>query len=272
MTTILENSAASSPGIAQLETSAEVQQSRTNEDMEVFLNLLLTQLQNQDPLDPVDTEEYTSQLVQYSTLEQVMILNDNTVIQNNIEASENRQRALSYLDKEIQIDAPTGVLQSGTAVWNISLAANAGDLDIAVKDSSGAVVYRQSGSMDEGNHRFILKKDDFTETVAEGDVLTLEMTAKTGKGDTVDSALSAWVIVDKVDTSGKDSENPLMQAGSLKFGDAYILSVLQPTYTTKPLSENAQQAAAANNNAANTEDSESDDSSGIIETLSNFIL
>src|SRR4051812_13087838 len=44
--------------------------SKLNADFDMFLKLLTTQMQNQDPLDPMDTAQYTQQLVQYSQVEQ----------------------------------------------------------------------------------------------------------------------------------------------------------------------------------------------------------
>jgi flagellar basal-body rod modification protein FlgD len=46
------------------------------DDKEAFLKILLTQLENQNPLDPVDTTEFTNQLVAYSSLEQLMTMNE----------------------------------------------------------------------------------------------------------------------------------------------------------------------------------------------------
>jgi flagellar basal-body rod modification protein FlgD len=49
--------------------------SSIDEDKTAFLKLLMTQLENQNPLDPVDTTEFTNQLVMYSQLEQMMTMN-----------------------------------------------------------------------------------------------------------------------------------------------------------------------------------------------------
>ena len=231
MTTVLN---AGNSNNTQLVTSPQVTQASTNEDLEVFLDLLLTQLQNQDPLDPVDTEEYTSQLVQYSSLEQLMILNDNAEVQNQIEASENNKSILGFLNHEVQLDSGTGVVQGGSAVWGIDLAADASDLSITVRDANNNVVYEVDGSLNEGEHRFVLNLDDLGDTVSEGDALTMTIDARTGNDALVTSTLTSWVIVDSVDTSGEDSADPLLRAGDLKFDDGYIVSVVkpQPTITT----------------------------------------
>jgi flagellar basal-body rod modification protein FlgD len=222
MTTILNAGASNNTSLV---TTSKVATTTTNEDMEVFLDLLLTQLQNQDPLDPVDTEEYTSQLVQYSSLEQLMILNDNTVVGNELEASENVKSIFSYLNHEVELDSGTGVVQQGSAVWEIDLAADASDLQITVRDTSGTIVYEANGALKEGEHRFVLNLEDLKDTVKENDVLSMTINAKTGAGSKVTADLTSWVIVNAVDTAGKE---PLLRAGDLKFDDGYVVSVVKP--------------------------------------------
>ena len=51
-------------------TKSGAAQAKLNEDLNQFLNLLVTQLKNQDPLDPMDANEFTSQLVQFASVEQ----------------------------------------------------------------------------------------------------------------------------------------------------------------------------------------------------------
>ena len=66
-----------------------------------FLHLLITQLQNQDPLNPTDHTEFTAQLAQFSSLEQLNNVNDNLEALQNYQASTNNSQAVSLLGKEI---------------------------------------------------------------------------------------------------------------------------------------------------------------------------
>lgn len=222
MTTILNDSTVNNA--TNLVTTSEIVNSTTNEDMEVFLQLLTTQLENQNPLEPLDTNEFTQQLVDYSSLEQEMIMNDNLVVANELEASENRKAAIAYLEQEVELNSNVGVVQGGSAVWELDLEASASDLNIEVKDSSGSTVYQANGSLAEGEHRFVLSLDEMQGDVKEGDVLTLEFAAENGGAD-VTSTVTGWVIVDSVDTSGTNSDQALLQAGDLQFDDSYILTV-----------------------------------------------
>src|SRR5512134_982091 len=64
---------------------------KLQEDLNRFLNLLVTQLQNQDPLDPMDANEFTSQLVQFASVEQQIYQNAN--LEKLLNVTENGQVA-----------------------------------------------------------------------------------------------------------------------------------------------------------------------------------
>jgi flagellar basal-body rod modification protein FlgD len=66
-----------------------------------FLTLLLTQLQNQDPLNPTDSTEYTAQLAQFSSLEQLSNINDNLEYLHLFQASINNAQAVTFIGKEV---------------------------------------------------------------------------------------------------------------------------------------------------------------------------
>ncbi|MDY6851403.1 MAG: flagellar hook capping FlgD N-terminal domain-containing protein [Thermodesulfobacteriota bacterium] len=71
-------------------------------DRDAFLKLLLTQLQNQDPLNPMEGTEFTSQLAQFTSLEQLYNLNDSfATVSSTIQASNDFQ-AISLVGKTIK--------------------------------------------------------------------------------------------------------------------------------------------------------------------------
>lgn len=109
-------------------------------DMETFLYLLVNQLQNQDPLDPMDTAEYTNQLVQYANVEQSIQTNSylETMISQNV-ASVGAQ-AVSYMDEVVQIESTTTPLQDGYAKFSYTLEGDASNVTVSLLDSSNKVV------------------------------------------------------------------------------------------------------------------------------------
>lgn len=72
-----------------------------------FLTLLVTQLQNQDPLKPMDPTEFTSQLAQFSSLEQLNNINENLEALHSIQDGFDRMSALSMIDKYVVSESET---------------------------------------------------------------------------------------------------------------------------------------------------------------------
>ena len=75
------------------------------ENFETFLTLLTAQLQNQDPLEPVDSTEFTNQLVQFAGVEQQIQTNQNIADLISITASSTAAGLSNYLGKSIEIDS-----------------------------------------------------------------------------------------------------------------------------------------------------------------------
>lgn len=133
---------------------AATDQQKLDDDLNRFLNLLITQLQNQDPLDPLDANEFTSQLVQFAGVEQQIHQNAN--LEKLVAGQQNTQVAamVSYLGTTIEAIGDTVSLENGKAAMTYALAENANETTIAVKDASGQVVAVASGETTAGQHRF----------------------------------------------------------------------------------------------------------------------
>ena len=109
-------------------------------DFTMFLRLLTTQMQNQDPLDPMDTSQYTQQLVQYSQVEQSL---QQTGVLKDILARLSTQdfaQAAGLIGRTIEFDAPTAVLGADGASWNWSLPRAAASANGEILNASGKVV------------------------------------------------------------------------------------------------------------------------------------
>ena len=110
-------------------------------DFTMFLRLLTTQMQNQDPLDPMDTSQYTQQLVQYSQVEQSLqqtgVLKD---ILARLSGSDMAQ-ASGLIGRQVEFDsAVAGLPAAGSARWTWSLPRDATAIRAEIVDSSGRTV------------------------------------------------------------------------------------------------------------------------------------
>src|SRR5882757_3150757 len=105
-----------------------------------FLTLLTTQLKHQDPLSPLDTNQFTQQLVQFAGVEQQMKMNTQMGSLITIEQSAQSTAAMAYLGTTATVDGATTALKSGSATWifNSDKPASA---TISISDSTGNLAY-----------------------------------------------------------------------------------------------------------------------------------
>lgn len=111
-------------------------------DFDTFLTLLTSQLQNQDPLDPLDTENFTQQLVQFAGVEQAITTNTNLETLIGLQSSVDRFGALSLIGTNIEV-ADSQIVNDGTGgQWRILLDQPAGDFTADIVDAEGRTVRR----------------------------------------------------------------------------------------------------------------------------------
>jgi len=108
---------------------------------QVFLRLLTTQLQYQDPLAPMDSTQFVTQLAQFSQLEQTTAMKSALQTQAQYAASLNNYTTASLIGKQVQvIGNQVDLVQGGQPVLAYDLSANAADVTVSISDSSGTVV------------------------------------------------------------------------------------------------------------------------------------
>jgi flagellar basal-body rod modification protein FlgD len=120
-------------------------------DFDGFLKLLTTQLQTQDPLSPMDAEKFTSQLVQFSGVEQA--IRTNTQLESLVSLMQATQHtaALQYVGATVELDnSRTHLPLGGEASIAYTLAAPAAAVRIAIVDDSGKTVRELAGATGEG--------------------------------------------------------------------------------------------------------------------------
>src|SRR5215216_5770382 len=87
-------------------------------NFDTFLSLLTTQLKNQNPLEPLDTNQFTQQLVQFAGVEQQINMNQQLTSLVNLQKSAQATQALVYLGSTATVDGTTTKLTNGAAVWS----------------------------------------------------------------------------------------------------------------------------------------------------------
>jgi flagellar basal-body rod modification protein FlgD len=121
-----------------------------------FLNLLVTQMQYQDPLDPMKNEQFVAQMAQFSQLEQMINLNDTATSIKMLETSINNSQAVNLIGKNIIVQGNAFELHNGEATdVTYALEDDAASVEISVYDDAGTLVRTITrDDTDAGSHKW----------------------------------------------------------------------------------------------------------------------
>lgn len=183
-------------------TSADAM-SQLSGNFSTFLTLLTTQLKNQDPSSPMDSNQFTQQLVEFSQVEQQ--INTNTNLQTLITQGSGQAGtfATSYLGKNVSVTNGNASLTNGAADWSYNLGANAASTQLSVTNSAGTVVYTGAGSTTSGSNSFSWNGQDNNGNTQPDGTYKLAVTATASDGSTVTSSVASAGTVSQIDmTSG----------------------------------------------------------------------
>jgi flagellar basal-body rod modification protein FlgD len=199
MTTSVPPTTTTPTGTSTPSNNSAMQQLSGN--LNTFLTLLTTQLQNQDPLSPMDSTQFTQQLVEYSQVEQQ--INTNSNLQNliSLQQSGAGAAAVGYLGKEVTITNGNAALTNGAASWNYTLGA-AANTTLSVTNSSGQVVYTGPGASAAGANTFSWNGQDNSGNQLPDGTYTLAVTATDSTGATVTTSVSSTGTVSEINLSG----------------------------------------------------------------------
>lgn len=166
-----------------------------------FLTLLTSQLQNQDPLSPMDSTQFTQQLVQFSQVEQQIKTNQNLEGLAQQYQAASAGAALSYLGKNALIQSDTLRLSGSSAQWGYSLPSTANSVRLEVRDASNRTVFQANGISSAGDHIYTWDgKDSNGNTMPTGNY-HLVVTAQDASGTAIDSTITTQEIIRGVDFS-----------------------------------------------------------------------
>jgi len=163
-----------------------------------FLQLLTTQLKNQNPLDPLDTNQFTQQLVQFAQVEQQLKSNDELSTLVSLQQTTQTTQALGFVGQTVTVDGATTDLTKGMASWvfNVPKPSTA---QVTITNAAGATVYSGSFTVQAGQQQFTWdgKSNDGTQW-ADG-TYKLSVTAQDASGQSVAMSTLVQGIVDSVD-------------------------------------------------------------------------
>ena len=220
MTVTPASTSTTTPPASSTSSSSAMQQLSGN--FSTFLTLLTTQLQNQDPLSPMDSNEFTQQLVEYSQVEQQIDTNSNLQTLITQGQSQGSAVATTYLGKQVTVTNGQAPLSSGTATWNYNLGATASATALTITNSAGQAVYSGAGETASGAHAFTWNGKDQNGNQWPDGVYSLNVTAKAADGSAVTSTVSSTGVVGEIDMS---SGTPQLVIGPMSVGLSQVSNV-----------------------------------------------
>jgi flagellar basal-body rod modification protein FlgD len=146
--------------IAGLATTSPVEGSeaastKLAENFDTFLKLLTTQLQYQDPLEPMKSNEFVSQLVQFTQVEQAIEQNKSLDRLLDLQTTNQTTAALNYIGSAIEANGAIAPLQDGQAEYGYTLDEDADATLLVISDADGVVVSSAAGETLTGAHKYI---------------------------------------------------------------------------------------------------------------------
>jgi len=121
-------------------------------NFQTFLSLLTTQLQNQNPLDPLDTNQFTQQLVEFASVEQQLKTNDQLSALVALQQTTQATQALGFVGKTAVVDGNTTALSNSSATWQLNVPSSSA-VNITIANSKGQTVFTGSYSANAGDNQ-----------------------------------------------------------------------------------------------------------------------
>lgn len=154
-----------------------------------FLNLLTKQLQHQDPLSPLDTNQFTQQLVQFSGVEQAIATNGKLDKLIGLQTASQASTAISYLGTTIDAETSQIALVDGEATFDYALGQEAKQASIVILDAQGKPVRVLTADTKAGKHDFTWDGEDNDGADLPDGIYTVEVAALDENGKTIDTAV-----------------------------------------------------------------------------------
>lgn len=226
--------------------ASDTGRTRLAENFDTFLTLLTAQLRNQDPLSPMDSTQFTQQLVQMTGVEQQLLTNDllEKLVSNT---GTGVSTAVSLIGKEVRAASDQAALKDKKAEWTYTLDRDASDVKLEVLDSKGRVVTTIAPAAKDnkaGEHTFTWNGKNAAGSDSANGVYSLRITAKDSQGSAVTSA----TYVDGLVTGVEQADGKTMiSVNGVQISWDTITSIRQPPEPEEDETETASNTSNDNN-------------------------
>src|ERR1043165_9258767 len=194
MATPIVGPASTTPNITSAVTSSSTTSSSTTTsgldgdtiagNFQTFLTLLTTQLKNQNPLDPLDTNQFTAQLVQFAQVEQQLKSNSQLATLVSLQQTAQNTAALNFVGQTVDVTGATAALTNGTATWQMSVPKPA-TATITITSATGQQVFSGNYSLNAGTQPFTWDGKDASGLQWPDGSYTISVTAQDASGQPI---------------------------------------------------------------------------------------
>ena len=210
-----------------------------------FLSILTTQLQNQDPTSPMDTSQFTQELVEFSGVEQQ--LNTNSLLQQLVNASGagGVKSLLGYVGQYVEVPSNNQLLvQNGQADLSYTLPSATQNVTLTVQDSSGNTVATLSGPTASGANNISWNGQDASGNQLSDGVYTLSISA-TDSGGNVLTPTNVDIVGQVTGVQTADSSGNDLQLGpNLVVNDSNVAAVYSESFMSSANSSSSSAASS----------------------------
>jgi len=173
------------------------------QNFNTFLTLLTTQLQNQDPLSPMDSNTFTQQLVEFSQVEQQINTNSNLQSLIQLQSAGETISSLPLVGDQIEYNSATAPLQNGQAAFNYTLPTASAKTELVVTDANGNILYNTTGSTTAGTTSFVWNGETNSgQQMPNGGNYTLQVVATDANNNAISSTIESTGTVNSVAVNG----------------------------------------------------------------------
>ena len=185
-----------------------------------FLTLLTTQLQNQNPLDPLDTNQFTQQLVEFSSVEQQVNINANLQTLISLQQTSEATSAMQYLGSNVTLAGTAASLSANSpATWSLN-SPSAATANVTITSSTGQTAYTGTVSLNAGSQAYTWNGQGTNGVTWPAGQYTLAVNATGANGKAVTVATQVQGTVSGVNLS---TNPPQLTVG----GQNYPISAIQ---------------------------------------------
>jgi flagellar basal-body rod modification protein FlgD len=218
------NSTTNASGTAgsQAQQAANAAAQSLSGNFNTFLTLLTAQIQNQDPLQPMDSTQFTQQLVEMTGVQETIATNQNLAQLLTLSQASQSASLVNYIGTTVTANGNATSLNDGQANWQYQLPTAAQNVTLTVTNSSGTKVFTQAGTTNEGSNTFTWNGKTTSGTQAPDGVYTLSVAATNANGGAITATTQVTGQVTGIET---DSGQQFLDIGSSKVEPSAVLTV-----------------------------------------------